>query len=182
MMIKMRNYLLILYIATCSCLRRCDGFFVTPVGGLLPCVTTTTTTTSDVKNRQTLPVQSSSGTQLFLANDNNNTLSKKKVNDGTQGRGLILFGLVLALNVWMFSLPASFRRRNVCNDDVYQRIVVDSGVKPNDDRYCITMEMWKQSIVDYYKNGGGVEFDLSIDPKTLERNKMLWESTFGGSQ
>ena len=42
------------------------------------------------------------------------------------------------------------------------------------------MEMWKDGIVDYYKNGGGAVFDLSIDPKTLERNKAMWERTFGG--
>jgi len=87
-------------------------------------------------------------------------------------------GIVMFLNVWMFSLPPSFRRQEICTPEVYEQIVA----KGNEDKYdCITMEMWKDSIVQYYKDGGGVVFDFSINPKTLERNKKLWESTFGGS-
>jgi hypothetical protein len=30
----------------------------------------------------------------------------------------------------------------------------------------MTTDEWTSGIADYYKNGGGVHFDFSIDPKT----------------
>ena len=125
------------------------------------------------------PSMLTSSSQRFLSNQNDESSFQRKINDGS-GRGAILLGIVMLLNVWLFSLPPSFRRQNVCTPEVYERLE-QAGVQPGDERYCITMEMWKDSIADYYAKGGGVVFDLSIDPRTLERNKILWESTFGGN-
>ena len=65
--------------------------------------------------------------------------------DRVQGMnsGLYLGALVLALNVWIFSIPVEFRRTRICNE-------ADTAAFPN---RCMTGEMWRSGIADYYKNG-----------------------------
>ena len=164
----MRKFLTTLALLTVS---YCDGFITT----IAPQQQVMAPTT------QALPLASPS--QIFLSNNNNNNENNDpkpyKIPDGTGTRGQVLLAIALLLNVWMFSLPPSFRRQNICTDEGYEKVVIKGGAQQGDDNYCITMEMWKDSIVEYYKNGGGVVFDLSIDPKTLERNKAIWDATFG---
>jgi len=58
-------------------------------------------------------------------------------------RGVYLLALVLAINVWLFSIPPEFRRTRFCNE-------ADSQAYP--DR-CMTAKQWRNGIADYYKNG-----------------------------
>lgn len=150
----------------------CDGFITTIAPQQVMATRSTPTT-------QALPLVSP--TQIFLSNNNsgNDDVKPYKIPDGTGTRGQVLLAIALLLNVWMFSLPPSFRRQNICTEEGYEKVVIKGGAQQGDDNYCITTEMWKDSIVEYYKNGGGVVFDLSIDPKTLERNKAIWDATFG---
>jgi hypothetical protein len=95
-------------------------------------------------------------------NDNNIMQNKKKqvAADGTQ-RGAWLLGVVLLACLWIFSIPPEFRRAYLCGSD---RCVQNRSAYLCND--CMTPDEWKQGIVDYYRTGGGVQFDFSIDPKS----------------
>lgn len=69
-------------------------------------------------------------------------------------RGLYLLGIVLAFNIWIFSIPPEFRRAKLCSEEQVA-MFPDSG--------CMTGEKWVQGVQDYYANGGGVHFDFSIE-------------------
>ncbi|KAL7553555.1 hypothetical protein ACHAWF_016853 [Thalassiosira exigua] len=69
--------------------------------------------------------------------------------------GQIILAVVLLLNVWIFSIPPEFRRAKICPEE----ISVQSGGK------CVTPESWRDGIADYYRNGGGISFDFSIEGK-----------------
>lgn len=83
--------------------------------------------------------------------------------DGT-GRGLILFGGVLAVCVWLFSIPPEFRRAHFC--------AVEQCVQNRSKCYdCVTFSEWTTGVGEYYKNGGGVHFDFTV----AEETKALWK-------
>lgn len=58
-------------------------------------------------------------------------------------RGLYLLAIVLAINVWFFSVPVEFRRTRICNE-------ADSAAYP--DR-CMTSKQFTTGIKEYYANG-----------------------------
>lgn len=92
--------------------------------------------------------------------------------DGTGNRGPILLGLTLFTTVWLFSIPPDFRRAHICT----LQVCVDNRPACND---CQTLGELRDGIIDYYRNGGGIQFDFSIDPKTIEQNKQLLKEKFG---
>jgi hypothetical protein len=94
--------------------------------------------------------------------------SKGKYDFGS-GRGKIIQVIVLAVCVWSFSIPPEFRRARFCTTSR----CVESRASCND---CVTFSEWKIKVVDYYKGGGGVNFDFSIDPATKEANKEIMDS------
>ncbi|KAL9184201.1 hypothetical protein ACHAXT_002287 [Thalassiosira profunda] len=81
-----------------------------------------------------------------------------RMGDDTDGRGTgkVLLVLAMLANVWAFSIPVEFRRARFCTEE---------DVRLYPDRHCMTFDMWKSGIADYYANGGGVEFDFSIEDK-----------------
>ncbi|KAG7351353.1 hypothetical protein IV203_010713 [Nitzschia inconspicua] len=85
---------------------------------------------------------------------------KQVVADGTQ-RGAYLLGVVLLACLWIFSVPPEFRRAYLCGTE---RCVQDRQAYLCND--CVTPEEWKRGIVEYYRNGGGVHFDFSVDPNS----------------
>jgi len=88
------------------------------------------------------------------------------------GRGVYLMAIVLAITIWMFSIPPSFRRAKICTFDPAEappQVTVD----------CVTSDQWIADVKDYYKNGGGIQWDFSIDPKTLEANEKSLKALFG---
>lgn len=84
------------------------------------------------------------------------------------GRGLYILGASLLLCVWFFSIPPAFRRTHFCATPAcveYREACYD----------CRTFDEWRSDIVDYYKNGGGVNFDFTIDPASKEEFKKTIE-------
>jgi hypothetical protein len=73
--------------------------------------------------------------------------------DGT-GAGKYLLFLVMLVNIWAFSIPVEFRRARFCTEE---------EVRLNPDSHCITFDNWKSGIIDYYANGGGVQFDFTVE-------------------
>lgn len=79
--------------------------------------------------------------------------------DGTDAGKYLLF-LVMLVNIWAFSIPVEFRRARFCTEE---------EVRLNPDSHCITFDNWKSGIIDYYANGGGVQFDFTVE----EGNKWV---------
>jgi hypothetical protein len=94
--------------------------------------------------------------------------SKGKYDFGS-GRGKIIQVIVLAVCVWSFSIPPEFRRARFCTTSG----CVENRASCND---CVTFSEWKIKVIDYYKGGGGVNFDFSIDPATKEANKEMMDT------
>ena len=84
--------------------------------------------------------------------------------DGTGVRGPIILTITLLFLAWLFSIPPEFRRAHICS---VERCVANRAAC-ND---CQTIDEIKNGIIEYYKNGGGIQFDFSIDPVTIEKNK-----------
>ena len=72
-------------------------------------------------------------------------------------QGAYLFGLVGFLCVWVFSVPVEFRRARMCSEEQVRTAAPE--------RNCMTFGTWRQGIADYYSNGGGVNFDFSVEGK-----------------
>ena len=70
------------------------------------------------------------------------------------GAGTVIFGVVLLLNIWSFSIPVEFRRAKFCSaEQVAEKV----------DVHCMTTDQWFGGIANYYENGGGVHFDFSVE-------------------
>lgn len=68
-------------------------------------------------------------------------------------RGKYLLALVFAVCVWFFTVPVEFRRTKICTE-VQTRDFPD---------VCMTSAQFTSGIADYYKNGGGIKFDFSVE-------------------
>jgi hypothetical protein len=93
--------------------------------------------------------------------------SKGKYDFGSE-RGYVIQVIVVAICVWSFSIPPEFRRARFCPNPT----CVENRASCND---CVTFSEWKIGVSDYYKGGGGVNFDFSIDPATKEANKEMMD-------
>jgi hypothetical protein len=97
---------------------------------------------------------------------------KNEVSYDGSDRGRYLFALVLFICIWQFSIPPSFRRAKFCPPAcVKERTLCRSK--------CVTFEEWTSDIVQYYRDGGGIQWDFSIDPNTLADNERFLQSFFG---
>ena len=86
-----------------------------------------------------------------------------------KNRGYVLQTIVLSICVWFFSIPPEFRRTHFCPTS---RCVENRSTCYD----CVTFGEWKVRVADYYKGGGGVHFDFSIDPATKQFNKDLMDA------
>jgi hypothetical protein len=121
------------------------------------------------KNAPHLPTSLSSKRQQQQVALTVQQMASKGKYDYGSGRGKIIQVIVLAVCVWSFSIPPEFRRARFCTTSR----CVESRASCND---CVTFSEWKVKVVDYYKGGGGVNFDFSIDPATKEANKEMMDS------
>ena len=130
----------------------------------------------DFRRRATVATSASSSS-LFLASDDNKNEGTNAQNylSDAQNRGYVLQGFVLLVCLWFFSIPPEFRRQPICSQETYDYYVSRDG-----STNCVTSDMWTNEIKDYYANGGGIQFDFSIDPATVEKNKEAMGSLFGG--
>uniref|UniRef100_A0A7S1GNU3 Uncharacterized protein n=1 Tax=Cyclophora tenuis TaxID=216820 RepID=A0A7S1GNU3_CYCTE len=106
------------------------------------------------------PVQSKPTTSL-LNRRNSVSLYQSKGKDlsGTD-RGLPIMIFVMFLVIWGFTIPPEFRRTYICSD----RCVLDRQAPLCND--CKTPAELRAGIVEYYKNGGGIQWDFSVDPNS----------------
>jgi hypothetical protein len=115
----------------------------------------------------TIYITSSSSNQHFATKRDGGN----RAVDGSR-RGGYIFALVVAFCVWQFTIPPKFRRAHFCSSEacVQQRSSCSD---------CVTIQEWTSDIADYYRGGGGIQWDFSIDPKTLQANEKIIKETFG---
>lgn len=65
-----------------------------------------------------------------------------------------LFGVFLVLRIWTFTLPPEFRQARFCSEE---------EVRLYPESQCTTFSAWTAGIQDYYQQGGGIAFDVSMD-------------------
>ena len=112
-------------------------------------------------------------TLLFASNNNEQPSSSHHKDDddddmGGLQRGLPLGVLALAISIWCFSIPPELRRAHWCMSD---RCTQHRSLPSCYD--CVTFGEWKSSIVDYYANGGRIQWDFSV----AEETKQLFSGT-----
>lgn len=106
-------------------------------------------------------ITSSSSTKLLLA--------KKEDEMQGIGRGLPIMALALLATIWSFSIPPEFRRAYICSD---RCSLAENRARPQCNS-CVTGEEWINGVKQYYRDGGGIQFDFSIDPNSQFK---LWRS------
>jgi hypothetical protein len=79
---------------------------------------------------------------------------------GGMKRGIPLLFSVLLICVWFFTIPPEFRRQRYCGSSNY---CLENRAECNN---CKTVGELQKDIQDYYRNGGGIKWDFSIDPVT----------------
>jgi hypothetical protein len=94
---------------------------------------------------------------------------KPSANIDGVAQGQVILGVALLVCVWFFTVPPSFRRAKICVSDTSQ-VCVEGSCN------CVLFQDWSNDIVEYYKNGGGIQWDFSIDPATVAANKAKLES------
>ena len=91
------------------------------------------------------------------------------------GRGQYIFVVVLFICIWQFSIPPTFRRAKFCPPACAKERTLCRNP-------CVTVEEWTNDIVQYYRNGGGIQWDFSIDPNTLAENERFAQNLFGNNK
>ena len=118
--------------------------------------------------RLTAPFGRVAGTKTMLhAERKKDTVSY----DGSD-RGRYILVLVLFICIWQFSIPPTFRRAKFCPTACAKERTLCR--KP-----CVTIEEWTSDVVQYYKNGGGIQWDFTIDPNTVAENEKFVQNLFG---
>mmetsp|Transcript_30602 Transcript_30602/g.46961 ORF Transcript_30602/g.46961 Transcript_30602/m.46961 type:complete len:197 (+) Transcript_30602:110-700(+) len=77
---------------------------------------------------------------------------------GTGARGQVIFAFALAFCIWLFTIPSEFRRAYICSSSA----CVQNRASCSD---CKTLGELRQGVAEYYRNGGGIQFDFSIEGK-----------------
>ena len=75
------------------------------------------------------------------------------VDGSREGRVLLIISCLAV--VWGFSIPPEFRRARICTAEQ-----VAAAAK---EAHCTTFDNWKSELSQYYKDGGGVKFNFSVE-------------------
>ena len=133
-----------------------------------PRLLSSTTARRPLPRRPVAPFDGVAGSNTAIhAKENKDTVSY----DGAD-RGKYIFAVVLFICIWQFSIPPTFRRAKFCPPACARERTLCRN-------QCVTFQEWSNDIVEYYKNGGGVQWDFSIDPKTLAENEKFVQNLFG---
>ena len=73
---------------------------------------------------------------------------------GLEGKSLLLLSILIS--VWFFTVPPAFRRSKLCSE-------AETAQYPD---VCMTAGQFSNRVIEYYQNGGGIQWDFSIAPET----------------
>lgn len=93
------------------------------------------------------------GTQLFKYKEG----GPSDVLIESNKRGNVVLVLAIFALIWSFSIPPEFRRAHFC----FTEQCSQNRSKCYD---CVTVGEWSEQVADYYRSGGGIHFDFSVDP------------------
>lgn len=91
---------------------------------------------------------------------------EKNYDDGVEGAGTALLAMSLLLSAWLFTVPPEFRRAYLCPAELF---VLDVPVEER--RECTPLSQWFADVFDYYRQGGGIQWDFTVDPRTVADNR-----------
>jgi hypothetical protein len=124
---------------------------------------------------------------LYASNNNNNNNKKKKdpesqvktpnykpADDG-RSVGFVLLGVSLLASAWLFTIPPSFRRAYLCPSDYFANSN-NNGIAQEQTTDCVPWKVWWSDVVAYYRSGGGIQWDISIDPQTVRDNREFLDA------
>jgi hypothetical protein len=142
----MKHTILLLYVFCCHLLQGVDCFLVVSKGSpraILQLVR---------GPKVTLPSFSSSpgGTVLYRSKNSRDL-------EGRSG-GIPLLIASFIVSAWFFTIDPQIRRTHLCTSP---RCVEDREYCYD----CKTFGEFKEMILDYYRYGGGIKWDFSIEPK-----------------
>jgi len=137
---------------------------------------------------RSLSASTTSSSRLYLSkkkkkNDSDNKqLGRRKYVGGSDAVGGLNVGLPalalsIALCVWLFTVPPEFRRAYICPADLYCIQQPELCYKE-----CTTWSEWFSQLSQYYRTGGGVQWDFSVDPRTVETNRQKLELLLDAAQ
>jgi len=138
---------------------------------------------------RSLSASTTSSSRLYLSkkkkkkNDRDNKqLGRRKYVGGSDAVGGLNVGLPalalsIALCVWLFTVPPEFRRAYICPADLYCIQQPELCYKE-----CTTWSEWFSQLSQYYRTGGGVQWDFSVDPRTVETNRQKLELLLDAAQ
>ena len=83
---------------------------------------------------------------------------RKSASVGGMNTGIVLLLVSIVVNLWFFTIPPEFRRTRICSEQ-------ESAEYPD---ICMTERQFASRIAEYYKGGGGVQWDFTVAPETKE--------------
>ena len=86
------------------------------------------------------------------------------VDGSKEGRVLLIISCLAV--VWGFSIPPEFRRARICTEEQ-----VAAAAK---EAHCTTFDNWKSELSQYYKDGGGVKFNFSVEGRGGEEPEQKY--------
>jgi len=102
----------------------------------------------------TLHLKKKDGINKEFDNENKKSEYVNSVVGIDRGTYLLLIPAII-INLWFFTIPTEFRRSRLCSAEE----------TANFPTKCMTTEQFKTRISDYYKNGGDIQWDFSIEGK-----------------
>ena len=138
----------VLLLICCLNVERATSFTATPISRL------SIKTTSLILNNKDLYVNNNK-----VYNTVPTTTTALQMNGGSnvdgsrEGRILLIISCLAV--VWGFSIPPEFRRARICTEEQ-----VAAAAK---EAHCTTFDNWKSELSQYYKDGGGVKFNFSVE-------------------
>jgi hypothetical protein len=121
---------------------------------------------------------------LYASNNDKNNQGKstsrssptyKPADDG-RSVGFVLLGMSLLLSAWLFTIPPSFRRAYLCPSDYFANSNDGFAQQQEQRADCVPWGVWWSDVIEYYKNGGGVQWDFSVDPQTIRDNQEFLDA------
>jgi hypothetical protein len=125
------------------------------------------------------------GVVLYASNNNKNNQGKSASRssptytpaDDGRSVGFVLLGMSLLLSAWLFTIPPSFRRAYLCPSDYFAN--ANGGIAQQQQEQqadCVPWGVWWSDVFEYYRNGGGVQWDFSVDPQTIRDNQAFLDA------
>jgi hypothetical protein len=110
--------------------------------------------------------------------DSESQVGKPTYKPADDGRsvGFVLLGISLLVSAWLFTIPPSFRRAYLCPSDYLANSNSGTAQQQEPATDCVPLKVWWSDVAAYYRGGGGIQWDFSIDPQTVQDNQEFLDA------